>query len=141
MGAPSVPPEARTPTATGSVQLLDPPSKSGTLKARTWLRSFVLKCLEEVRAQILPSVCPLPGQLMDKLSSLGTVTTSSGSGRCLLLALANKLLHFVVEAFSPPLPRVSWSPNSCKTYLYSMLYKLYMYSPQHKGQEASVTLS
>merc|ERR1712025_1428273 len=64
-----------------------------------------------------------------------------GSGRCLLLALANKLLHLVVEAFSPPLPRVSWSPNSCKTYLYSMLYKLYMYSPQHKGQEASVTLS
>merc|ERR1712106_956070 len=62
-----------SPTGTGCAPLPAPPSRCGTWRARTWWRNCAPRC------QGLPllcplSVCPWPGQLMGRHSSLATAT-------------------------------------------------------------------
>merc|ERR1711874_883202 len=93
-------PSPSAPTGTGCALPLAQPSRSGTLRARTWLRNSGLRCLEP-RGLIHPSACLSPGAPMARLSLLDTVTTSSVSGRCLLLAPGRS---FPATKKSPALP-------------------------------------
>merc|ERR1719180_616448 len=77
-------PSPSVPTGTGCAPPPAPPSRSGTSRARTWLRSSGLRC-PEPPGPTHPSACPLPGVPMARPSLPDTVTTLSVSGRCLLL--------------------------------------------------------
>merc|ERR1719234_2714978 len=78
-------PSPSAPTGTGCAPPPAPPSRSGTWRARTWLRSSGPRG-PEPPGLTHPSACPWPGVLTARHSLLDTVTTSSVSGRCLLLA-------------------------------------------------------
>merc|ERR1719234_368066 len=120
-------PSPSAPIGTGCAPPPAPPSRSGTWRARTWLRSSGLRC-PEPPGPTHPSACPLPGLLMARPSLLDIVTTSSESGRCLLLAPGRSL----ATKKSPALPLLKKKHRRVKVEL-----ALPMVCPLHSAQQAA----
>merc|ERR1712115_514383 len=84
---PSMPSHSH-PIGTGCALQQVQVSRCGIWRARTWLKSCVLRFLAP-RVQSHLNACPWLGQLMARLCSLATVTAWLGCGRCPKSGLAN----------------------------------------------------